>query len=89
MLTRTVLELNTLGDSASRQAYRAALVAISTPRIATKLSEDSRRRLERNPLRILDSKDEGDKRDQRRSAGFRRSISRPRRASSSPRCAPG
>jgi histidyl-tRNA synthetase len=61
VLGRTVLELNTLGDAASRQAYRAALVAYyESHRDA--LSEESRRRLERNPLRILDSKDESDKR---------------------------
>jgi histidyl-tRNA synthetase len=55
------LELNTLGDAESRKAYREALVAFYRER-AAELSEDSRRRLERNPLRILDSKDEGDKR---------------------------
>jgi histidyl-tRNA synthetase len=59
ILSRTVLELNTLGDVASRQAYRAALVTYYGAR-AAELSEDSRRRLERNPLRILDSKDAGD-----------------------------
>jgi histidyl-tRNA synthetase len=59
ILSRTVLELNTLGDVASRQAYRAALVTYYGAR-AAELSEDSRRRLERNPLRILDSKDTGD-----------------------------
>jgi histidyl-tRNA synthetase len=56
-----VLELNTLGDAASRSAYREALVAYYRGHL-DELSEDSRRRLERNPLRILDSKDEGDKR---------------------------
>ncbi len=57
----TVLELNTLGDRESRTAYRAALVEyFSGHRDA--LSEDSIARLERNPLRILDSKDEGDRR---------------------------
>jgi histidyl-tRNA synthetase len=56
----TVLEINTLGDAASRDSYRAALVAyFSAHRDA--LSEDSRVRLERNPLRILDSKDAGDR----------------------------
>jgi histidyl-tRNA synthetase len=59
ILSRTVLELNTLGDVASRQAYRAALVTYYGARVA-ELSEDSRRRLERNPLRILDSKNAGD-----------------------------
>ncbi len=55
------LEINTLGDAESRAAYRAALVEYFT-RYATALSEDSKQRLERNPLRILDSKDEGDRR---------------------------
>jgi histidyl-tRNA synthetase len=56
-----VLEINTLGDSESRAAYRAALVRYFTTHEAA-LSEDSRARLARNPLRILDSKDEGDRR---------------------------
>ncbi len=55
-----VLELNTLGDKDSRDAYRAALVAYFTAHKAS-LSEDSLTRLERNPMRILDSKNEGDK----------------------------
>lgn len=58
---RVVLELNTLGDPASRAAYRDALVGYFSAR-HSELSEDSRRRLERNPLRILDSKDPGDQR---------------------------
>ncbi len=61
ILKRTVLELNTLGDTASRAAYRAALVSYYDGHKGS-LSEDSLRRLEVNPLRILDSKDEGDKR---------------------------
>src|ERR1700720_801030 len=56
---RVVLELNTLGDPESRAAYRDALVGYFSARVS-ELSEDSRRRLERNPLRILDSKDPGD-----------------------------
>ena len=56
-----VLEINTLGDRASRDAYRAALVEYFTAHKAG-LSEDSLTRLERNPLRILNSKDEGDRR---------------------------
>ena len=57
----TVLEVNTLGDPESRLAYRRALVTyFATNREA--LSADSLARLERNPLRILDSKDEGDRR---------------------------
>jgi histidyl-tRNA synthetase len=61
VLKRTMLELNTLGDTASRAAYRQALVGYYAGH-SDGLSEDSRRRLEKNPLRILDSKDEGDKR---------------------------
>ena len=61
VLGRTVLELNTLGDSESRAAYREVLVAYLGDH-RDRLSEDSLNRLERNPLRILDSKDEGDKR---------------------------
>lgn len=55
------LELNTLGDAESRAAYRDALVDFLQGHL-DKLSDDSRARLERNPLRVLDSKDEGDKR---------------------------
>ena len=55
LLDRTVLELNTLGDGESRTAYRRVLVGyFSDHRDAL---ADSRERLERNPLRILDSKD--------------------------------
>jgi histidyl-tRNA synthetase len=54
------IQLNTLGDTVSRQAYRAALVEYFSAHHAA-LSEDSRDRLTRNPLRILDSKDEGDR----------------------------
>ncbi|HVJ53982.1 MAG TPA: histidine--tRNA ligase [Aliidongia sp.] len=60
VLKSCVLELNTLGDTASRQAYRAVLVEYFTQHLDA-LSEDSRNRLERNPLRILDSKDASDK----------------------------
>ena len=55
-----ILELNTLGDTPSRDAYRAALVEYFGAHRDT-LSADSRTRLEHNPLRILDSKDEGDR----------------------------
>ncbi|HBK07883.1 MAG TPA: histidine--tRNA ligase [Acetobacteraceae bacterium] len=57
----TVLELNTLGDKDSRDAYRTALVAYFTDHQAA-LSQDSLNRLDRNPMRILDSKDEADRR---------------------------
>lgn len=55
-----VLNINTLGDSQSRINYRQALTAYFSAH-AGKLSADSLLRLEKNPLRILDSKDEGDK----------------------------
>ncbi len=56
-----VLEVNTLGDRDSRDAYRAALVGYFTDHKGS-LSEDSLNRLDRNPMRILDSKDDGDRR---------------------------
>ncbi len=55
------LRLNTIGDSESRTKFRDQLVAYLSTR-KSELSVDSLARLERNPLRILDSKDEGDKR---------------------------
>jgi len=54
------LQLNTLGDAPSREAWRQALIAYFQDH-RTNLSEDSQDRLERNPLRILDSKDPRDK----------------------------
>jgi histidyl-tRNA synthetase len=57
---RVVLELNTLGDPVSRQHYRTGLVSYFS-RFKQQLSDDSQRRLETNPLRILDSKDPGDR----------------------------
>ena len=57
---KTVLNLNSLGDPESRANYRTALVDYFQGH-KDKLSEDSRTRLDRNPLRILDSKDEGDR----------------------------
>src|SRR5690606_12107129 len=54
------LQLNTLGDGDSREAWRAALVDYFAAHRA-ELSEDSQDRLERNPLRILDSKDPRDR----------------------------
>ena len=61
VLGRITLELNTLGDPASRKAYRHVLVEYFGDH-RDRLSPDSRKRLERNPLRILDSKDEDDRR---------------------------
>ena len=60
LLDRTSLELNTLGDSASRASYRSALIDYFSAH-RDRLSQESRERLERNPLRILDSKDPGDR----------------------------
>ncbi len=54
------LMLNTLGDADSREAWRAALVEYFRA-VKGELSDDSQDRLERNPLRILDSKDSRDK----------------------------
>ena len=58
--TGTILELNTLGDADSRAAYREALIAWFTAH-KDSLSQDSLVRLERNPMRILDSKNERDR----------------------------
>ncbi|MEY4869569.1 MAG: hypothetical protein RIS11_763, partial [Pseudomonadota bacterium] len=54
------LELNTLGDAASRDAWREALITYFNDHKDV-LSEDSLSRLEKNPLRILDSKDPDDR----------------------------
>jgi histidyl-tRNA synthetase len=51
------LQLNSLGSSEARAAYRDALVAYLQQRF-DQLDEDSQRRLTTNPLRILDSKNE-------------------------------
>ena len=53
------LELNSLGDTDSRSAYRDELVKYLSGH-QDKLSKDSLERLDRNPMRILDSKGEGD-----------------------------
>jgi histidyl-tRNA synthetase len=60
VLGLTTLELNTLGDVESRNAYRLALVDYFGGHV-DKLSDDSKIRLEKNPMRILDSKSEGDR----------------------------
>lgn len=57
---QVVVEINSLGDADSRDAYREKLVAYLRKNY-DKLSEDSKNRLERNPLRVLDSKEECDK----------------------------
>ncbi|WP_032112666.1 histidine--tRNA ligase [Candidatus Paracaedibacter symbiosus] len=56
---RIEVQINTIGDIPSRQAFRQALVDYFTP-LKNQLSEDSQSRLSRNPLRILDSKDAKD-----------------------------
>jgi len=58
-ITDARLELNTLGDDACRSRYRQALLDHFRPHLGA-LSEDSQRRLERNPLRLLDSKEQAD-----------------------------
>jgi histidyl-tRNA synthetase len=60
LVDKVTLELNTLGDPDTRRAYRDRLVDYLEFYRAD-LSEDSRLRLERNPLRILDSKEPGDR----------------------------
>ena len=57
---QVTVEINSLGDSESRNAYREKLVAYLKEHF-DELSEDSKNRLERNPLRVLDSKEECDK----------------------------
>ena len=54
------LHLNSLGNTDSRLAYRQALIDYLTP-MRESLSKDSQRRLEENPLRVLDSKEKVDK----------------------------
>ena len=60
ILPKVKLLINTLGDAESRQNYSLALVDYLKQH-KEQLSDDSKKRLELNPLRILDSKDEGDK----------------------------
>jgi len=54
-ISRLTLEINSLGTPESRAGYRGALVEYFSS-VKNKLDEDSIRRLEQNPLRILDSK---------------------------------
>ncbi|MBU3699982.1 MAG: histidine--tRNA ligase [Candidatus Kapabacteria bacterium] len=60
-VTRYRLEINSLGTADVRTRYRQALVEFLTER-SSELSEDSKRRMQSNPLRVLDSKDEADRR---------------------------
>lgn len=59
-LEKISLVINSLGDLESRLAYREALIAYLEPHFE-ELSEDSKVRLHKNPLRVLDSKDKKDK----------------------------
>ncbi len=59
-ITNTTLKLNSIGDPESREKYKEALKAHLKPNYE-KLSEISKKRYEKNPLRILDSKEEEDK----------------------------
>lgn len=58
-IINTTLKINSIGDPESRESYKKALVEYFEPQ-RSKLSEVSRKRLENNPLRILDSKEEED-----------------------------
>lgn len=57
---QVTVEINSLGDEESREAYRTKLVAYLQEHYE-ELSEDSKNRLQKNPLRILDSKEDCDK----------------------------
>lgn len=59
-ITNTTLKLNSIGDPESREKYKEALKAHLEPNYE-KLSEISKKRYEKNPLRILDSKEEEDR----------------------------
>ncbi len=60
LIDDVTLEINSLGDTESRNDYRDALVTYFEAH-KDQLSEDSLARLTKNPMRILDSKDEGDR----------------------------
>jgi len=60
LLSDLTLELNSLGCTDSKASYEKALVEYFS-KYENDLSEDSKKRLQKNPLRILDSKDDGDK----------------------------
>ena len=59
-IKEVTLHLNSLGNTESRLAYRQALIDYLTP-MRESLSKDSQRRLDENPLRVLDSKEKEDK----------------------------
>lgn len=58
-ITNTRLKINSVGDLASREAYKNVLKAYLEPHLDT-MSELSRKRFQKNPMRILDSKEEED-----------------------------
>lgn len=58
-LKKVRVKLGSIGDAADREAYNTYLRDLFTPHIE-RLSDDSKDRLIRNPMRILDSKSEGD-----------------------------
>ena len=58
-ITGLTVEINSLGNIESRKKYIEDLKAFMAERL-DKLSEDSKKRYEKNPLRALDSKDKGD-----------------------------
>ena len=60
LLGSTSLKINSLGDTESRSNYRKTLIEYLND-YKTELSQDSLKRLSQNPLRILDSKNENDK----------------------------
>ena len=59
-IRNVTLQLNSLGNAESRATYRQALIDYLMP-LKDNLSKDSQRRLEENPLRVLDSKEKEDK----------------------------
>ena len=59
-IRNVTLQLNSLGNAEIRAAYRQALIDYLMP-LKENLSKDSQRRLEENPLRVLDSKEKEDK----------------------------
>ncbi len=75
ILSNCTLELNTLGNTASRVEYRKQLVAYFED-FSSSLSEDSQGRLKKNPLRILDSKNKGDQRIIQNAPQFSDSLDR-------------
>jgi histidyl-tRNA synthetase len=73
------LRLNTIGDTESRTTFRERLVTYLRTR-ESELSKESLSRLDRNPLRILDSKDEGDRKVLAGAPEFKDALNEPSRA---------